>query len=129
MPKMVVKMKPDGSFEPGVISLAITPATKPIMMVKIIPIVSSDQAEAGDLRESAAEISANVAFSASLTVTPPNPKNPPSFPASAAFCATAWSQDLNATASSGALESTISATDVNSASAVCFNTVNVVPAN
>ena len=36
----------------------------------------------------AAEISANVAFSDSLTATPPKPKKPPSVPASAAFRAT-----------------------------------------
>src|SRR6478735_1449614 len=34
MPRMVVMMKPEGSFRPGMIHLAITPATKPIMMVQ-----------------------------------------------------------------------------------------------
>ena len=52
--------------------------------------------------ERAAEISDNVAFSASLTATPPNPKNPPSVPASAAFCATPCSHVRKAAASLGA---------------------------
>src|SRR5690349_18631048 len=34
MPRMVVMMKPEGSFRPGMIHLAITPATKPMMMVQ-----------------------------------------------------------------------------------------------
>jgi hypothetical protein len=38
---MVVRIKPCGSFRPGVISLAITPATKPIRIVhKMLMFVS-----------------------------------------------------------------------------------------
>ena len=36
MPRMVVRMKPRGSFLPGVMSLAMTPATKPMMMVQMM---------------------------------------------------------------------------------------------
>src|SRR5262245_11773245 len=38
---MVVRMKPDGSLEPGWISLAITPAIKPMMMVQRMLMKSS----------------------------------------------------------------------------------------
>jgi len=34
-------MNPEGSLVPGVTSFAITPATKPMMMVQIIPTVLS----------------------------------------------------------------------------------------
>jgi hypothetical protein len=34
---MVVKMKPEGSLLPGVMSFAITPATNPMMIVQIMP--------------------------------------------------------------------------------------------
>ena len=37
MPSTVVRMKPDGSLSPGMISYAITPATKPMMIVQMIP--------------------------------------------------------------------------------------------
>jgi hypothetical protein len=33
---MVGRMKPDGSFLPGVINFAITPATNPIMIVQMM---------------------------------------------------------------------------------------------
>jgi len=36
MPRMVVRMKPDGSLSPGIINLAITPAMKPMMIVQRI---------------------------------------------------------------------------------------------
>src|SRR5215203_4451159 len=36
MPRIVVMMKPDGSFRPGMIHLAIRPATKPMMMVQMM---------------------------------------------------------------------------------------------
>jgi hypothetical protein len=35
---MVVRMKPDGSFGPGIRNLAMTPAMKPMMMVQMIDI-------------------------------------------------------------------------------------------
>src|SRR6516165_5537180 len=55
---------------------------------------------------SALEISLSVAFSASLTATPPMPRNPPSLEASAT-CWLIWrSQPLKAAASPGALAST-----------------------
>src|SRR5438874_7630735 len=55
---------------------------------------------------SALEISVRVAFSASLTATPPMPRNPPSLEASAT-CWLIWrSQPLKAAASAGALAST-----------------------
>src|SRR6478672_12347852 len=55
---------------------------------------------------SALEISVSVAFSASLTGTPPMPRNPPSLAASAT-CWLIWrSQPLKAAASPGALAST-----------------------
>src|SRR5262245_4419433 len=55
---------------------------------------------------SALEISLSVAFSASLTRTPPMPRNPPSLEASAT-CWLIWrSQPLKAAASPGALAST-----------------------
>lgn len=36
MPRMVVRMNPDGSLSPGMINFAITPAIKPMMIVQII---------------------------------------------------------------------------------------------
>src|SRR5262245_52361824 len=55
---------------------------------------------------SALEISLSVAFSPSLTGTPPKPRNPPSIDASAT-CWLIWrSQPLKAAASPGALAST-----------------------
>jgi EAL domain-containing protein (putative c-di-GMP-specific phosphodiesterase class I) len=54
---------------------------------------------------SAAVISTSVARSVSLTATPPKPRKPPSFPASAARCATVCSHFLNPAASWGALPS------------------------
>ena len=65
----------------GCISVAATPREQ-------VGPRSANQLEAVLLGSRASEISANVAFSASLTATPPNPRNPPSVPASAAFCAT-----------------------------------------
>jgi hypothetical protein len=58
---MVVKMKPEGSLLPGVISFAITPATNPMMIVQIISTESSIQTEAVPGRLRAAEISTSVA--------------------------------------------------------------------
>src|SRR6476619_1081194 len=49
------------------------------------------------------EISARVAFSASLTCTPPMPRNPPSDDASATFLLIVCSHALNPAASCGAL--------------------------
>ena len=58
-----------------------------------------------DASLSALEISVSVAFSASLTGTPPMPRNPPSFDASAT-CWLIWrNQPLKAAASAGALAS------------------------
>src|ERR1044072_7124342 len=37
MPRMVVRMKPDGSLSPGMMNFAMTPAMKPIMIVQIMP--------------------------------------------------------------------------------------------
>jgi len=56
--------------------------------LQIVPKKSLTQTEAVPGRLRAAEISTSVAFSASLTATPPKPRNPPSLPASAAFWAT-----------------------------------------
>jgi hypothetical protein len=36
MPRIVVRMKPEGSLSPGVISFAITPAINPIMIVHMM---------------------------------------------------------------------------------------------
>src|SRR5256884_927669 len=55
---------------------------------------------------SALEISVSVAFSASLTETPPMPRNPPSLDASATWWLIWRSQPLKAAASPGALAST-----------------------
>ena len=38
MPRMVVRMKPEGSLRPGIRNLAMMPATKPMMMVQRIDI-------------------------------------------------------------------------------------------
>ena len=57
-------------------------------------------------RLSALEISASVAFSASLTCTPPMPRKPPSLAASATCWLICRSQPLKAAASPGALVST-----------------------
>src|SRR3954471_2542714 len=38
IPRMVVRMNPVGSLSPGMMNLAMTPATKPMMMVQRIPI-------------------------------------------------------------------------------------------
>src|SRR4029077_3381092 len=54
---------------------------------------------------SALEISASVAFSASLTATPPLPRNPPSLDASATCWLICRSQPLKATVSPGAFAS------------------------
>ena len=51
-----------------------------------------------------------VAFSASLTSTPPKPRNPPSFDASATLLPICSSQALYAAASEAAFWSTIAAT-------------------
>jgi hypothetical protein len=40
---MVVSTNPEGSFFPGIINLAITPAKKPITMVQIIPMGCTPQ--------------------------------------------------------------------------------------
>ena len=37
MPRIVVRMNPLGSFFPGVMNFAITPATKPMIIVQMIP--------------------------------------------------------------------------------------------
>src|SRR4051812_9091566 len=39
MPRMVVRMNPDGSLFPGIMNFATTPAKKPTMMVQIILIL------------------------------------------------------------------------------------------
>src|SRR5271169_5002733 len=66
-----------------------------------------DQPHTPDL--SALEISARVAFSASLTDTPPTPRNPPSLDASATCWLICCNQPLKAAASPGALVSIIAA--------------------
>jgi DNA-binding transcriptional regulator YhcF (GntR family) len=40
MPKIVVNMKPEGSFLPGMRNLAMTPAINPMMMVQRMLIVN-----------------------------------------------------------------------------------------
>ena len=60
---------------------------------------------------SAAAISERVAFSASLTSTPPKPRNPPSFDASATLLAICSSQALYAAASEDAFWSTMAAAE------------------
>src|ERR1700704_5103721 len=40
MPRMVVRINPDGLFGPGDSSRAIIPATKPTMMIQRMPLIS-----------------------------------------------------------------------------------------
>src|SRR5512132_665653 len=69
----------------------------------------SQQCRAYAASLSALEISVSVAFSASLTGTPPMPRNPLSFAASATCWLICCNQPLRAAASPGALTSTIAA--------------------
>ena len=39
IPRSVVRIKPDGSFRPGMISFASTPAMKPMMIVQMKPMM------------------------------------------------------------------------------------------
>ena len=41
MPRIVVNTKPEGSFLPGMMNLAITPATNPMMIVQMMPMAYS----------------------------------------------------------------------------------------
>lgn len=71
---------------------------------------SLEQARQAEALPSASLISASDAFSASLTVTPPNPKKPPSDEASATVSPMSWSHALTAALSSGAFLSSAAAT-------------------
>src|SRR5262245_31048195 len=64
------------------------------------------------------DISARVAFSASLTCTPPMPRNPPSEDASATFLLIVCSHALNPAASCGALALRMADTSLRLASEV-----------
>src|SRR5215204_2867814 len=77
----------------------------------------------------APEISASVAFSASLTATPPKPRNPPSLPASAAFWATSRSHALKGPASCGVFWSRSAETARNSPIAFAFTSGIFAPLN
>jgi hypothetical protein len=54
MPNIAVRTNPEGSLVPGIMNFATTPATKPIMIVQMIPISRSSVIDS--------DVAANVSF-------------------------------------------------------------------